>query len=136
MTCPHTLSQRSAERCPGTGPLPLLTAPDVAQDVELAESVSMALVLVLETLPPTERAVLVLREVFDGGHDDIVAAVGRSPAAVRQIARRARQHVEARRPGRWSPRAGPGRPWTRSGARWRPGTRRASSTYSPPRSSS
>ncbi|MEQ4725515.1 RNA polymerase sigma-70 factor [Nonomuraea sp. B19D2] len=79
-------------------PEPLLTTPDVAEDVELAESVSMALMLVLETLSPTERAVFVLREVFDVGYDEIAAAVGKSPAAVRQIAHRARHHVEARRP--------------------------------------
>ncbi|AJP04958.1 RNA polymerase sigma24 factor [Streptomyces cyaneogriseus subsp. noncyanogenus] len=79
-------------------PEPLLTTPDVAEDVELAESVSMALMLVLETLSPTERAVFVLREVFDVGYDEIAAAVGKSTAAVRQIAHRARQHVDARRP--------------------------------------
>ncbi|MFC4012157.1 RNA polymerase sigma-70 factor [Nonomuraea purpurea] len=79
-------------------PEPLLTAPDVAEDVELAESVSMALMLVLETLSPTERAVFVLREVFDVGYEEIAAAVGKTPAAVRQIAHRARRHVDARRP--------------------------------------
>ncbi|MCX4679731.1 RNA polymerase sigma-70 factor [Streptomyces sp. NBC_01433] len=79
-------------------PEPLLTAPDVAQDVELAESVSMAMMLVLETLSPTERVVFVLREVFDVGYDEIAAAVDKSPAAVRQIAHRARRHVDARRP--------------------------------------
>ncbi|TDE56592.1 RNA polymerase sigma-70 factor [Nonomuraea mesophila] len=79
-------------------PEPLLTAPDVAEDVELAESVSMALMLVLETLSPTERAVFVLREVFGISHEEIAAAVGKSSAAVRQIAHRARRHVEARRP--------------------------------------
>ena len=79
-------------------PEPMLTAPDVAEDIELAESVSMAMMLVLETLSPTERAVFVLREAFDVGYDEIAAAVGKSPAAVRQIAHRARQHVEARRP--------------------------------------
>ncbi|MGJ6965891.1 RNA polymerase sigma-70 factor [Streptosporangium sp. G11] len=79
-------------------PEPLLTAPDVAEDVELAESVSMALMLVLETLSPTERAVFVLREAFDVGYDEIAAAVGKSLAAVRQIAHRARRHVDARRP--------------------------------------
>lgn len=79
-------------------PEPILTAPDVAEDVELAESVSMALMLVLETLSPTERAVFVLREAFDVSYDEIAAAVGKSPAAVRQIAHRARQHVDARRP--------------------------------------
>ena len=79
-------------------PEPLLTAPDVAEDVELAESVSMAMLLVLETLTPTERAVFVLREVFDLEYDEITEAVGKSPAAVRQIAHRARAHVAARRP--------------------------------------
>ena len=79
-------------------PEPLLTAPDVAEDVELAESVSMALMLVLETLSPTERAVFVLREAFAVGYDEIADAVGKSPAAVRQIAHRARRHVDARRP--------------------------------------
>jgi RNA polymerase sigma-70 factor (ECF subfamily) len=79
-------------------PEPLLTAPDVAEDVELADSVSMALLLVLETLTPTERAVFVLREVFDLAYDEIAEAVGKSPAAVRQIGHRARAHVAARRP--------------------------------------
>ena len=79
-------------------PEPLLTAPDVAEDVELADSVSMAMLLVLETLTPAERAVFVLREVFDLAYDEIAEAVGKSPAAVRQIAHRARAHVAARRP--------------------------------------
>ena len=79
-------------------PEPLLTAPDVAEDVELADSVSMAMLLVLETLTPTERAVFVLREVFDLDYDEIAEAVDKSPAAVRQIAHRARAHVAARRP--------------------------------------
>ncbi|MGW4034173.1 RNA polymerase sigma-70 factor [Streptomyces sp. NPDC004838] len=79
-------------------PEPLLTSPDVAEDVELADSVSMAMLLVLETLAPTGRAVFVLREVFDLGYDEIAEAVGKSPAAVRQIAHRARAHVAARRP--------------------------------------
>jgi RNA polymerase sigma-70 factor (ECF subfamily) len=79
-------------------PEPLLTAPDVAEDVELADSVSMAMLLVLETLTPTERAVFVLREVFDLGYDEIAGSVDKSPAAVRQIAHRARAHVAARRP--------------------------------------
>jgi RNA polymerase sigma-70 factor (ECF subfamily) len=79
-------------------PEPLLTAPDVADDVELADSVSTAMLLVLETLPPTERAVFVLREVFDVSYPEIAAAVDKSEAAVRQIAHRARSHVEARRP--------------------------------------
>ncbi|BCJ34396.1 RNA polymerase sigma24 factor [Actinocatenispora thailandica] len=79
-------------------PEPLLTAPDVAEDVELADSVSMAMLLVLETLAPTERAVFVLREVFDLPYEQIAAAVDRTPATVRQIAHRARAHVAARRP--------------------------------------
>ena len=79
-------------------PEPLLTAPDVADDVELAESVSYAMLTVLETLTPTERAVFVLREVFDLPYAEIAEAVDKSAAAVRQIGHRAREHVAARRP--------------------------------------
>jgi RNA polymerase sigma-70 factor (TIGR02957 family) len=79
-------------------PEPLLTAPDVADDVELAESVSIAMLTVLETLTPIERAVFVLREVFDVPYEEIAEAVGKSAAAVRQIVSRARSHVAARRP--------------------------------------
>lgn len=79
-------------------PEPLLTTPDVAEDVELAEHMSMAMLLVLETLAPTERAVFVLREVFDLEYGEIAEAVDKTPAAVRQIAHRARVHVAARRP--------------------------------------
>ena len=79
-------------------PEPLLTSPDVAEDVELAESVSIAMLTVLETLGPVERAVFVLREVFDVPYDEIAEAVDKSGAAVRQIAHRARRHVAARRP--------------------------------------
>ncbi len=79
-------------------PEPLLTAPDVADDVELAESVSFAMLTVLETLTPTERAVFVLREVFDVPYAEIADAVDKSAAAVRQIGHRAREHVAARRP--------------------------------------
>ncbi|WBB57135.1 RNA polymerase sigma-70 factor [Verrucosispora sp. WMMD573] len=79
-------------------PEPVLTSPDVAEDIELAESVSIAMLAVLETLLPTERAVFVLREVFDVPYDEIAAALDKSPAAVRQIATRARKHVAARRP--------------------------------------
>jgi RNA polymerase sigma-70 factor (ECF subfamily) len=79
-------------------PEPLLTTRDVAEDVALADSVSMAMLLVLETLTPAERAVFVLREVFDLAYDEIAEAVGKSPAAVRQLAHRARAHVAARRP--------------------------------------
>ncbi|MFJ9085189.1 RNA polymerase sigma-70 factor [Streptomyces sp. NPDC102384] len=94
----RTMSRRKESYVGPWLPEPLLTTPDVAQDVELAESVSMAVMLVLETLSPTERAVFVLREVFDVGYDDVAAAVGKTPAAVRQIAHRARRHVDARRP--------------------------------------
>ena len=94
----RTLGRRKESYVGPWLPEPLLTAPDVADDVELADSVSMAMLLVLETLAPTERAVFVLREVFDLGYDEIADAVGKSPAAVRQIAHRARAHVAARRP--------------------------------------
>ena len=79
-------------------PEPLLTTPDIAEDVELAESVSIAMLTVLETLNPTERAVFVLREVFAAPYEEIAAAIAKTPAATRQIAHRARAHVEARRP--------------------------------------
>ncbi|MGF7234192.1 MAG: RNA polymerase sigma-70 factor [Frankia sp.] len=94
----RTLGRRKESYVGSWLPEPLLTAPDVAEDVELADSVSMAMLLVLETLTPTERAVFVLREVFDLGYDEIAEAVDKSPAAVRQIAHRARAHVAARRP--------------------------------------
>ncbi|GAA4345438.1 hypothetical protein GCM10023145_01930 [Angustibacter luteus] len=79
-------------------PEPVMTSPDVAEDVELAESVSIAMLAVLETLVPTERAVFVLREVFDVPYGEIAEALDKTPAAVRQIATRARKHVAARRP--------------------------------------
>jgi RNA polymerase sigma-70 factor (TIGR02957 family) len=79
-------------------PEPLLTSPDVAEDVELAESVSIAMLTVLETLGPAERAVFVLHEVFDVPYDQIAEALGKSSEAVRQIAHRARRHVTSRRP--------------------------------------
>ena len=68
------------------------------QDIELAESVSIAMLTVLETLGPAERAVFVLREVFETPYDEIAEVVGKTAGAVRQIARRARGHVAARRP--------------------------------------
>ncbi|MGW6500191.1 RNA polymerase sigma-70 factor [Nonomuraea angiospora] len=94
----RTLGRRKESYVGPWLPEPLLTTPDVAEDVELADSVSMAMLLVLETLQPTERAVFVLREVFDLDYDEIAEAVDKSPAAVRQIAHRARAHVAARRP--------------------------------------
>jgi RNA polymerase sigma-70 factor (ECF subfamily) len=94
----RTLGRRKESYVGTWLPEPLLTAPDVAEDVELADSVSMAMLLVMETLTPTERAVFVLREVFDLEYDEIAEAVDKNPAAVRQIAHRARAHVAARRP--------------------------------------
>ena len=94
----RTLSRRREDYVGEWLPEPLLTSPDVAEDVELAESVSIAMLTVLETLGPTERAVFVLREVFDMPYGEIAEAVGKSAVAVRQTARRAREHVAARRP--------------------------------------
>ncbi|HLR84142.1 MAG TPA: sigma-70 family RNA polymerase sigma factor, partial [Nocardioidaceae bacterium] len=94
----RTLSRRKESYVGQWLPEPLLTSPDVADDVELAESVSMAMMLVLETLGPTERAVFVLREVFGLDYDEIAEAVDKKAATVRQIAHRARSHVAARRP--------------------------------------
>jgi RNA polymerase sigma-70 factor (ECF subfamily) len=79
-------------------PEPLATTPDLADDVELAESVSVAMLVVLETLTPLERAVFVLHDVFGFDYDEVAAATDRSAAACRQLASRARRHVEARRP--------------------------------------
>ncbi|OPG14406.1 RNA polymerase sigma factor SigJ [Microbispora sp. GKU 823] len=75
----------------------LLDENDASTDVLLAESVSMAMLVLLETLTPDERAVFVLREVFGFEYHDIAAAVGKSVATVRQVAHRAREHVRARR---------------------------------------
>ena len=94
----RTLARRREEYVGEWLPEPLPTSPDVAEDVEFAESVSIAMLTVLETLAPVERAVFVLREVFDLPYADIAAAVDKTPAAVRQIAHRARSHVAARRP--------------------------------------
>ena len=94
----RTLGRRRETYVGSWLPEPLLTAPDVADDVELAESVSVAMLLVMESLKPTERAVFVLREVFDFEYDEIAEAVGKNPATVRQIAHRAKAHVAARRP--------------------------------------
>jgi RNA polymerase sigma-70 factor (ECF subfamily) len=94
----RTLSRQREDYVGEWLPEPLLTSPDVAADVELADSVSIAMLTVLETLNPAERAVFVLRDVFDTSYDEIAAAVDKSPAAVRQIAHRARDHVAARRP--------------------------------------
>ncbi|MFI7410436.1 RNA polymerase sigma-70 factor [Streptomyces sp. NPDC049627] len=81
-------------------PEPLLTDPyeDPARSAELADSVSMAALLLLERLSPLERAVFVLREVFGFGFPEVASSVGRSEAACRQLATRARRHMEAGRP--------------------------------------
>ena len=94
----RTLSRRREQYVGEWLPEPLLTSPDIADDVQLAESVSIAMLTVLETLGPTERAVFVLREVFEMPYGEIAEAVAKSTVAVRQIARRAREHVTARRP--------------------------------------
>ncbi|MGH3875958.1 MAG: RNA polymerase sigma-70 factor [Actinophytocola sp.] len=94
----RTMARRREDYVGEWLPEPLLTSPDVAEDVELAESVSYAMLTVLETLGPTERAVFVLREVFEAPYEEIAGALDKSPAAVRQIAHRAREHVAARRP--------------------------------------
>ncbi|WP_241385436.1 RNA polymerase sigma-70 factor [Rhodococcus sp. CH91] len=77
-------------------PEQILTSPDAAHDIELADSLSTAMLLVLETLTPVERAVFVMREVFGFDYERIAAAVDRTEGTVRQIAHRARDHVRAR----------------------------------------
>jgi RNA polymerase sigma-70 factor, ECF subfamily len=81
-------------------PEPLLTdpEPEVLSDVETADSLSMAFLVLLESLTPVERAVFLLREVFDQGYDEIAAVVGRSEENCRQIAVRARRHLEEKKP--------------------------------------
>ncbi len=79
-------------------PEPLLTEPDASQEAEMAESISMALLVVLETLTPTERAVFLLHDVFGYSHTEIASIVDKSEVSVRQTATRARAHVAARRP--------------------------------------
>jgi RNA polymerase sigma-70 factor (TIGR02957 family) len=92
-------SQRQRETYVGPWlPEPILTAPDTADDLDAAESVSIAMLVVLETLSPLERAVFVLKEVFDFSYAEIAEAVDRSESAVRQAGHRARGHVQARRP--------------------------------------
>ncbi|MEU4575896.1 RNA polymerase sigma factor SigJ [Nonomuraea sp. NPDC023979] len=79
-------------------PEPVGTTPDVAEHAELADSVELALLVVLETLSPLERAVFVLREAFDLPFGEIAEVIGRGEAATRQLARRAREHVREKRP--------------------------------------
>ncbi len=94
----RTVSRRREEYVGEWLPEPLLTSPDLAEDAEFAENVSIAMLTVLETLGPAERAVFVLHEVFETPYDEVAEIVGKTPAAVRQIAHRAREHVAARRP--------------------------------------
>ncbi|NLR59293.1 RNA polymerase sigma factor SigJ [Chitinophaga polysaccharea] len=93
----RTLLRRREEYVGEWLPEPLLTNPDAAEVVELSESISIAMLVVLETLGPTERAVFVLREVFNMPYDELSEIIGKPAATVRQIARRAREHVAARR---------------------------------------
>jgi RNA polymerase sigma-70 factor (ECF subfamily) len=95
------LRRARARRESYTGPWlpePLLTGPDVADAAALADSVSMAVMVVLETLSPLERAVFVLHEAFGFGYPEIARILGRADPAVRQLGHRARAHVQARRP--------------------------------------
>ncbi len=79
-------------------PEPLVTQPDAAEEVELAESVSLAMLVVLDTLSPLERAVFILKEVFGFSFREIAGMLERGEASVRQVGHRARAHVQARRP--------------------------------------
>ena len=81
-------------------PEPILTDgdDDPAQQAEMADSLSLAMLVLLESLSPEQRAVLLLHDVFDYGYAEIAAIVGKSEANVRQLATRARRHVEQRRP--------------------------------------
>ncbi|WUJ71664.1 RNA polymerase sigma-70 factor [Kribbella soli] len=97
----NRLREQKARREQYVGPWlpePLATDDDPEAAVELADSVSMAMLVVLETLSPLERATFVLREVFDLPYDEIADTLGRSETAVRQLAHRAREHVHARQP--------------------------------------
>jgi RNA polymerase sigma-70 factor (TIGR02957 family) len=78
-------------------PEPVLTGQDPSEDAAMAESISMAMLVVLETLSPLERAVFVLREAFGMSYAEIADVLGRKEEAVRQLARRARTHVHERR---------------------------------------
>ncbi|WEO99570.1 RNA polymerase sigma-70 factor [Streptomyces sp. FXJ1.172] len=79
-------------------PEPLVSAPDASGGVERAEAISLAMLVVLETLSPLERAVFILKEVFGFGYPEIAGMLERTEASVRQVGSRARSHVQARRP--------------------------------------
>ena len=127
LTRMRTLRRRKESYVGPWLPEPLLTSPDVAEDVELADTVSMAMLLVLETLTPTERAV-VLGEVFALEYDEIANAVDKTSTAVRQVAHRTREHVAARRPRVDVSPASPAMRSGRSSGRSRPATCRVWST--------
>lgn len=93
----HAQVQRAAYDGPWL-PEPMPTTPDATRGIEQAESVSMAMMVVLETLSPLERAVFVMREAFGFGYSEIADTLGRSESAIRQMAHRARRHVTDRRP--------------------------------------
>ena len=94
----RSMSRRREEYVGPWLPEPILIDDaDPVDDVVLAESVSTAMLIVLESLTPDERAVFVLREVFAFGYDEIAGIVGKPTATVRQIGHRARSHVQARR---------------------------------------
>ncbi|MFE4605509.1 RNA polymerase sigma-70 factor [Kitasatospora indigofera] len=97
----NRLSSAAVQREAYVGPWlpePLVTAPGAAEEVEMAESVSYAMMVVLESLSPLERAVFVLKEVFGFSYPEIGQALERSEASVRQVGHRAKSHVQARRP--------------------------------------
>jgi len=79
-------------------PEPVVTEPGPEERAEMDDAVSLAMLVVLETLSPLERAAFVLHDVFGYSHDDVAGIVDRSPAAVRQLVHRAREHVRSRRP--------------------------------------
>lgn len=100
--CLNKLRSAAAKRESYVGPWlpePLLATPDdAAETVEMAESISLGMLVVLESLSPLERAVFVLREVFGYSFEEVASMLNRTPASVRQVGHRARSHVQARRP--------------------------------------
>jgi RNA polymerase sigma-70 factor (ECF subfamily) len=94
----RTLSRRRESYVGPWLPEPLLTAPDVADDVELADSVSLAMLVVLDALSPLERAVFLLREVFGYEFAEVAAILDKGEAACRRSFSRAKLHLQAHRP--------------------------------------
>jgi RNA polymerase sigma-70 factor (ECF subfamily) len=97
----NRLKSAAAQRESYAGPWlpePLVTSQDAESQAEKAEAVSLAMLVVLETLSPLERAVFVLKDVFGFTFGEIAEILGRSEASVRQVGHRARSHVQARRP--------------------------------------